>query len=146
MNKEKILYTLNHWGHETLMQTLEIKYTDFGEDWLEAEMPVNPKVHQPLGLLHGGATAALAESVGSAGSALHINREKQAALGIEIQATHLKSMKSGMLKARATLIHKGKSLHLWDIDVRNSENQRVAHCKLTCLIVPLRSKTASSED
>ena len=88
MEKNEVLKMLNSWGADTLMRTLGIEYTDFGEDWVEAEMPVNGRVHQPLGLLHGGATAALAESVASAGSALFINREKQAALGIDLQATH----------------------------------------------------------
>lgn len=139
-NKELILSTLNSWGDESLMKTLSIVYTDVGEDWLEAEMPVNPRVHQPLGLLHGGASAALAESVASAGSALHINRDKQAALGIEIQATHLKSVREGKVIARANLIHKGRSLHLWEIDIRNENNVRVAHCKLTTMIVPRRPR------
>ena len=95
MERNQVLKMLNSWGADTLMRTLGIEYTDFGEDWVEAEMPVNGRVHQPLGLLHGGATAALAESVASAGSAMFINREKQAALGIDLQATHLKSMRQG---------------------------------------------------
>lgn len=140
MNKQQILDTLNQWGSETLMKTLDIRYTDVGDDWLEAEMLVTPKVHQPLGLLHGGASAALAESVASAGSALHINREKQAALGIEIQATHLKSMREGKVIARANLLHKGRSLHLWEIDIRSEKGERVAHCKLTTMIIPRRDK------
>lgn len=140
MDKTEALEMLNSWGRETLMKTLEIRYTDFGDDWIEAQMPVNGRVHQPLGLLHGGATAALAESVASAGSAMHINREKQAALGIEIQATHLKSMREGLVTARATLLHKGGSLHLWEIDIRNEKGDRVSHCKLTTLIVPRRNR------
>lgn len=145
MDKQSILTTLNEWGRETLMRTLDIRYTDFGDDWLEAEMPVTGKVHQPLGLLHGGASAALAESVASAGSAMHINREKQAALGIEIQATHLKSVREGKVIARATLLHKGRSLHLWEIDIRNEAGDRVAHCKLTTMIVPRRERMDGGE-
>ncbi len=138
MEKAEILARLNNWGRETLMNTLDIKYTDMGEDWLEATMPVTSKVHQPLGLLHGGASAALAESVASAGSALHINREKQAALGIEIQATHLKGITEGIVTARASLLHKGRSLHVWEIDIRNEKGDRISHCKLTTMIVPKR--------
>ena len=145
MEKQQALDMLNSWGRETLMRTLDIRYTDFGDDWLEAEMPVTGKVHQPLGLLHGGASAALAESVASAGSAMHINREKQAALGIEIQATHLKSVREGKVIARATLLHKGRSLHLWEIDIRNEAGDRVAHCKLTTMIVPRRERKDGGE-
>ncbi|NBR83236.1 MAG: PaaI family thioesterase [Flavobacteriia bacterium] len=138
MEKNEVLKMLNSWGADTLMRTLGIEYTDFGDDWVEAEMPVNGRVHQPLGLLHGGATAALAESVASAGSALFINREKQAALGIDLQATHLKSMRQGKVIARGTLLHKGRSIHLWEIDIRNENGDRVCHSKLTTLIVPRR--------
>jgi len=138
--KEAILEVLNTWGTETLMKTLGIRYTDLGEDFIEGEMPVDGRVHQPLGLLHGGATAALAETLGSAGSSLHINREKQAALGIEIQATHVRGLREGIARGRARLIHKGASLHLWEIEVRDQNNRMLSHCKLTVMIVPLRDR------
>ena len=123
---------LNSWGADTPMRTLGIEYTDFGEDWVEAEMLVNGRHDQPL-VLSMANTAALAESVASAGSALFINREKQAALGIDLQATHLKSMRQGKVIARGTLLHKGRSIHLWEIDIRNENGDRVCHSKLTAL-------------
>ncbi len=140
MDQQLILDTLNNWGAETLMKTLGIRYTAVGEDFIEGEMPVNGRVHQPLGLLHGGATAALAETLGSAGSSLHINREKQAALGIEIQATHVRGLREGVAKGRARLIHKGASLHLWEIEVRDQTERMLSHCKLTVMIVPRRDR------
>ena len=94
-NKEKFLALCNEWSKNTLMETLEIEYIDAGEDFLKAKMPVNSRVHQPMGLLHGGATVALAESVGSAASLMFINPEKQEVRGIEISANHLRS-NSGM--------------------------------------------------
>ena len=77
------------------METLEIEYVDAGEDFLVATMPVNPRVHQPMGLLHGGASVALAESVGSAASIMFVNPEKQEVRGIEISANHVKAKREG---------------------------------------------------
>ena len=138
MNKEMILTELNAWARNTLNETLSITYTDVGEGFLEATMPVGPVVHQPLGFLHGGATAALAETVGSAASALIINREKQAAFGIELHATHIKSKQSGVVTARATLAHQGRSLHVWDIKVVDEAGQQISLCRLTNMVVPKR--------
>ena len=90
-DKDKILHYCNEISKNTLMETLNIKYVDAGKDYLVATMPVNSSVHQPMGLLHGGATVALAESVGSAASFLFINPEISEVRGIEISANHLKS-------------------------------------------------------
>ena len=93
MDRTKMLEIANKITQNTLMETLEITYVDVGPDYLVATMPVSPKVHQPLGLLHGGATAALAESVGSAASHLLIDTSAFEVRGIEITANHLKSVK-----------------------------------------------------
>jgi uncharacterized protein (TIGR00369 family) len=139
MNKAEILDELNRWAQNTLNETLGMQYTNVGEGYLEATMPVNSKVHQPLGFLHGGATAALAETVGSAASALIINREKQSAFGIELHCTHIKSKQSGLVTAKATLVHQGKSLHVWDIRVEDEEGRSISLCRLTNMVVPRRS-------
>src|SRR4051812_42565230 len=107
-DKEKMLQLCNEWSKNTLMQTLEIEYIDAGEGFLTAKMPVNPRVHQPMGLLHGGASVALAESVGSAASMMFINHEKQEARGIEISANHLRSKKDGIVYGTAKIIHQGR--------------------------------------
>ena len=138
-DKEKMLQLCNEWSKNTLMQTLEITYIDAGEDFLTASMPVNPRVHQPMGLLHGGASVALAESVGSAASMLYINPEKQEARGIEISANHLKSKREGMVYCTARIIHQGRSLHLWEIKITDEEGKLVSLCKLTNMILPRRS-------
>lgn len=137
-SKEAILKACKKMCNHTLMQTLEIEYIDAGEDYLKASMPVNSRVHQPMGLLHGGATVALAESVGSAASFMFIDAEKFEVRGIEISANHLKSKKEGMVFATAKIIHKGRSLHLWEIKVTDEEEKLISLCKLTNMILPRR--------
>ncbi len=117
------------------METLDIKYIEIGDDYLVASMPVNKRVHQPMGLLHGGATVSLAESVGSMASHLFIDRNKYEARGIEIAANHVKSKKSGIVTATAKIIHKGKRTHLWEIRIVDEENNLISICKLTNIIL-----------
>lgn len=137
-DKEKMLQWCNDWSKNTLMETLEIKYVDAGEDFLVATMPVNPRVHQPMGLLHGGASVALAESVGSAASIMFVNPERQEVRGIEISANHLKSKKEGMVTATAKIVHKGASIHLWEIRIVDENDKLISLCKLTNMILPRR--------
>jgi 1,4-dihydroxy-2-naphthoyl-CoA hydrolase len=138
LNKEEVLKKCNDWCKNTLMQTLDIEFVDAGDDFLVATMPVNPRVHQPMGLLHGGATVALAESVGSAASIMFINHEKQEVRGIEISANHLKSKREGMVTATATILHKGRSIHLWEIRIVDENDSLISLCKLTNMILPKR--------
>jgi len=135
-DKNKVLQLCNEWSQNTLMQTLEIEYIDAGEDFLTAQMPVNSRVHQPMGLLHGGATVALAESVGSAASIMFINPKEQEVRGIEISANHLRSKREGVVTATARIIHQGRSLHLWEIKIVDEENRLISLCKLTNMILP----------
>jgi 1,4-dihydroxy-2-naphthoyl-CoA hydrolase len=131
MEKKKILELTNAICKNTLMETLEIEYIDFGEDFLTAKMPVTPRVHQPDGVLHGGATAALAESVGSA-AVFILNKNPEAKVrGVEITANHLKSVKSGFIYATAKPIHLGKTIQLWEINIVNEDQEKIAVCKLT---------------
>jgi len=138
-DKEKMLRWCNDASKNTLMETLEINYIDAGEDFLVATMPVNPRVHQPMGLLHGGASVALAESVGSAASIMFVNPERQEVRGIEISANHLKSKKEGMVTATAKIINKGASIHLWEIRIVDENEKLISLCKLTNMILPRRS-------
>lgn len=137
-DKEKFLEVCKQWSKDTLMETLEIKYIDAGEDFLTATMPVNPRVHQPMGLLHGGASVALAESVGSAASLLLVNPEKQEVRGIEISANHLRSKREGMVTGTARIIHQGRSLHLWEIRITDEQDRLISICKLTNMVLPRR--------
>ena len=139
-DKNTVLANCNEFSKNTLMQTLGIEFIDAGEDFLKAKMPVNSKVHQPMGLLHGGATVALAESVGSAASMLFINSQEYEIRGIEISANHLKSKKEGVIFGTARIIHKGRSIHLWEIKITDEEDNLISLCKLTNMILP-RKKT-----
>lgn len=137
-DKEKILEYCNRISKNTLMETLNIEYVDAGEDFLTATMPVNPTVHQPMGLLHGGASVALAESVGSAASFLFINPELSEVRGIEISANHLKAKRNGIVTATAKIIHKGRSIHLWEIRITDENDSLISLCKLTNMVLPKR--------
>ncbi|CAM2875307.1 PaaI family thioesterase [Flavobacterium frigoris] len=137
-DKEKILEYCNRISKNTLMDTLNIEYIDAGEDFLTATMPVNPTVHQPMGLLHGGASVALAESVGSAASFLFINPELSEVRGIEISANHLKAKRNGIVTATARIIHKGRSIHLWEIRIVDENDTLISLCKLTNMVLPKR--------
>jgi len=130
-----ILQKLNNMCENTLMETLEIKYVDVGEDFLVATMPVNSRVHQPDGILNGGATMALAESVGSPTSMLAIDTEKYSVRGIEFSANHLRSAKSGLITATGKIIHKGKTIHLVEIKVEDERGRVISLCKLTNYIL-----------
>lgn len=134
-NKEALLQKLNAIIPNTLLDTLQISYTDVGEDYLTAKMPVNPRVHQPQGLLHGGATVALAETVGSTASHLFIDASKYKVKGLEISANHLKSKSEGEVFATARPIHKGRTTHLWEIRVEDEEGVLISLCKLTTIVL-----------
>lgn len=138
-DKEAVLKLCNDLSKNTLMTTLEIEYIDAGEDFLTAKMPVNPRVHQPMGLLHGGASVALAESVGSAASIMFVNPEKQEVRGIEISANHLRSKREGTVYATARIVHKGRSLHLWEIKIVDEEDRLISLCKLTNMVLPRKN-------
>jgi uncharacterized protein (TIGR00369 family) len=137
-DKQKILAYCNGFATTTLMGTLNIEYVDAGEDFLVATMPVNPSVYQPMGLLHGGATVALAESVGSAASMLFVNSDLFEVRGIEIAANHLKSKRNGIVTATAKIVHKGKSIHLWEIRIVDENGRLISLCKLTNMVLPKR--------
>ena len=135
-DKNKIISICNYFSKNTLMETLEIEFVDAGEDFLTATMPVNPRIHQPMGLLHGGASVALAESVGSAASMLFVNTLEYEIRGIEISANHLKAKKDGIVTATARIVHKGRTIHLWEIKITDEENNLISICKLTNMVLP----------
>lgn len=135
-HKEKILNVCNEICKGTLMETLAIEFVDVGENFLIAKMPVTPKVYQPDGVLHGGATVALAESVGSAASYIFLDGNEFFVRGIEISANHVKSIREGYVYAKATIIHKGKTTQLWEIKVTNEANELISNCKLTTIALP----------
>ncbi len=135
MNGQQILDVLNAHNDNTLMEVLGIEYTEVGEDSLTATMPVDARVHQPMGILHGGATAALAESVGSAASALKLDLKTQTAVGLELAINHLRSMRQGQVTATARAVHIGRRTHLWQIEIRDQDERLIAQAKLTMIVL-----------
>ena len=138
MRSETTLEKLNAINKNTLMETLNITYTEVGDDFLVATMPVNSRVHQPMGLLHGGASIALAESVASMASYYFLDNEKQEVRGLEINANHVRSIKDGIVKATARILHKGRTTMLWEIKIVDEEDRLISMCKLTCIILTKR--------
>lgn len=138
MKSETALEKLNAINKNTLMETLDINYTEIGDDYLVATMPVNSRVHQPMGLLHGGASVALAESVGSAASHHFLDHEEHEVRGLEINANHVRSIREGMVKATARILHKGRTTLLWEIKIEDEKDRLISICKLTCIILTKR--------
>jgi len=135
-SREEILDRLNSWGGETLGKTLDIIFTDVTDESLTATMPVTPKVHQPYGILHGGASCVLAETLGSSLSVLHVDLEKFAPVGTNINSNHLRSKKSGIVTGTAKFIRKGRTMHVSEIEIRDEKGELINHTTMTNNIIP----------
>jgi 1,4-dihydroxy-2-naphthoyl-CoA hydrolase len=130
------LAVINGQNKNTLMETLGIECVEIGDDFIISTMPVDQRNHQPMGLLHGGASAALIESIGSMGSSLLLDLEKEYPVGLEVNANHVGGIKSGMVKAVGKIVHAGKKTHVWQVDIFDQEtNKMVATGRLTVLII-----------
>lgn len=130
------LSLLNEMSKNTMLEHLDIEVTEIGKDFVKGMMPVNSKTHQPMGLLHGGASAVLIESLGSIGSSLLVDLEKENVVGIEINANHVRGIKSGLVVGVAKLVHGGKRTHLWQVDIRDEEERLVCSGRLTVMVIP----------
>jgi len=138
-NQQKVQY-INEYVKNTMIDYLGIEFTKVGADFLEATMPVGTHTYNPAKILHGGAMMALAETVGSALSYLHIDMESQDIRGLEINGNHLKSASSGMVTARGQLIHKGKQTHVCEIKITNEEGILLNISRMTNMIITKTSK------
>ena len=132
-NKEEVLATCNAICKNTLMETLDIEFVDLTNDVLIARMPVTSRVHQPDGILHGGASVALAESLGSAAALVFLDKKDIMIRGLEISANHVKSIRDGFVYAKATALHKGRTTQLWQIRIENEEEELISLVKLTTI-------------
>ena len=126
---------LNEQCIDTMASLLDIRFTEIGERYLKASMPVDHRTHQPYGLLHGGASAALAETVGSVASWLCIDGERQICVGMEINCNHIRGKRSGLVTATAEPLHLGASSHVWDIRIRDEQEKLVCVSRLTVAIL-----------
>ncbi|OOG78274.1 hotdog fold thioesterase [Algoriphagus sp. A40] len=126
---------LNSTSSETMIKHLGIEFTGIGEDYLEATMPVDHRTKQPMGLLHGGANVTLAETLGSLASSLTIDQTKQACVGLEINANHIKAVREGKVKGVAKPIHVGKTTQIWEIKIYNEAGQLCCISRITMAIL-----------
>lgn len=135
--KEEILEFINCWGGETFAKTLEIRFTDIDveNETLTATMPVLPRIHQPFGIMHGGASCVLAETMGSSLSNIFIDGEKYFGVGTNINTNHLRSKKDGTVTAVARFIRKGKTMHVSEIEIRDEKDTLISHTTMTNTII-----------
>ncbi|WP_373494203.1 hotdog fold thioesterase [Aquiflexum sp.] len=129
------LETLNNMGKNTMTDFLDIRFTEIGEDFLEATMPVNSKTKQPLGLLHGGANVVLAETLGSVAATMTVDQKVQYCVGLEINANHLKSVKQGVVRGVTKPIHLGKKTQVWETKIFNEEGDLICISRITIAVI-----------
>ena len=131
---------INNLSSNTINEALGIEFTEIGEDFLEARMPVDKRTKQPMGLLHGGASVVLAETLGSVASTLLIeDLTKKTAVGTDINASHLRSARDGYVTGRVEAIKIGGRMHTWQITIRNEEGKKTCISRLSCMIIDLVS-------
>ena len=129
------LNTLNAMRRNTLAEVLNMEFMEIGADFLKLQMPVDKRSHQPYGLLHGGASAALAETLGSVASSLCIDTEKQICVGLEINCNHIRSVREGVVTGTARPLHIGASTHVWDIKIHSDRDKLICVSRLTVAIL-----------
>jgi len=130
-------------ARDTLAEHIDIRFTERGADFLRATMPVNPHTHQPSGVLHGGASVALAETVGSVAANLCVDRATQMCLGQEINANHLRPVAAGLVTATARPYHIGSRSQVWHIEIRDEQDKLVCISRLTMAVVPRKPGEAA---
>ncbi len=122
-------------GKGTIGEVLGIEITDIKNDCVKGKMPVDSRTHQPYGMLHGGASVVLAETLGSVGSHFLVKDDGKAAVGIEVNANHLKGIRKGWVYGEAKIVHRGGKLHVWSIDIKNESGDLICTSRLTVMII-----------
>jgi 1,4-dihydroxy-2-naphthoyl-CoA hydrolase len=130
------LARINAWSRNTMMETLGIRLTAIGDDWLQGTMPVDHRTHQPFGLLHGGASVVLAETLGSTAALLTLDPAKELAVGLDINANHIRGVRSGQVTGTAKAVHIGRSTQVWEIRIVNEKEALVCLSRITMAVVP----------
>jgi uncharacterized protein (TIGR00369 family) len=128
---------------ETLLTTLGIEFVEAGKERVVARMPVGPKVHQPFGLLHGGASVALAETVASTGAWMNCDQARERFVGIEINANHLRALRDGVVTAVATPVHVGRRTQVWQVHIADEKGKAVCVSRCTLAVVPAAPESQS---
>ena len=132
------LARLNGWSANTMMEALGIRITAVGDDWLAGSMPVDHRTHQPYGLLHGGASVALAETLGSTAAMLTLDPEKELAVGLDINANHIRGVRSGTVTGTAKALHIGRTTQVWEIRIENEDGALVCISRITMAVIASR--------
>jgi 1,4-dihydroxy-2-naphthoyl-CoA hydrolase len=132
------LDTINGWSKNTLMEALGIRVTERGEDFLRGTMPVDARTHQPYGLLHGGASVALAETLGSTAAMLTLDPAQELTVGLDINANHIRGVRSGVVTGTARPLHLGRTTQVWEIRIENEDGSLVCISRLTMAVVLAR--------
>lgn len=132
------LARLNGWSANTMMETLGIRITAVGDDWLQGTMPVDHRTHQPYGLLHGGASVALAETLGSSAAMLTLDPAQEVAVGLDINANHVRGVRSGIVTGTARMLHIGRTTQVWEIRIENEAGELVCISRITMAVIPAR--------
>ena len=130
------LARINGWSRGTMMETLDIRFTDFGDDWLRGTMPVDHRTQQPFGLLHGGASVVLAETLGSSAALLTLDIEKEVAVGLDINANHIRGVRGGIVTGTAKALHLGRTTQVWEIRIEEEQGKLVCLSRLTMAVIP----------
>lgn len=128
------LAQLNAQARDTAIEAMGIEFTALGADWLQARMPVDRRTHQPLGLLHGGASVVLAETLGSTGANLCVDTDAHYCVGLEINANHVRGVTSGWVTGTATALHLGRTTQVWSIRIENEAGRLVCIARLTMAV------------
>ena len=126
---------VNRRGHNTAVSHMGIEITDIGDDYLAGTMPVDDRSRQPMGLLHGGCSVLLAESLGSIAANYCVDADKAFCVGMEVNANHLRSVKSGLVRGVARPVHLGRSTQVWEIHIYNQADKQVCISRLTLAVV-----------
>lgn len=137
--KEVTLEALNDLSKNTMASLIGIVFTKIGDDYLEATMPVDSRTHQPFGLLHGGASVALAETLGSVAAHCCVDRTKEFCVGLEINANHIRGVRSGLVKGVTRPVHIGKKTQVWEIRIENEESELVCISRITMAVLEMKS-------
>lgn len=135
MNKQEIIDRIHSRSTSTMVENLGIEIIDVGKNFISGKMPVDERTKQPFGLLHGGASVALAETLGSIGAGMQIDNSSQSVVGIEINANHLKSVKSGWVFGTATAVRIGRKIQVWEIDIKDKNDNYVCKSRLTLAVI-----------
>ena len=135
MDKKHVIDKVNDSFQETMMSVLGIEITDFGESYVSGKMPVDNRTKQPFGLLHGGASAAFAETLGSIGAGKHVDLEEYSVVGVELNSSHLRAVKDGWVFGKATPIRIGRTMQVWDINIENENGKGVCKSRLTLAVI-----------